>query len=197
VGYRVDLGTTVTLDVAGFSNHDMGLQTNEPIPPYVELVPVPPHVLVATEYANLLDADTAGVELTVRWQPLRGWRLDGSYTGFSYSPHVDPASHDPAAATADDTAPRHQGQVHSSLSLGPRAEIDAALFRVGALQQLGVAAYSRVDARLEVKLTTHLSAMVVGQNLSNPAHAEFAGISLPVEATLIPRSARVQLTFRH
>jgi hypothetical protein len=83
------------------------------------------------------------------------------------------------------------------VALGSRAEFDAAFFRVGSLQQQGVAAYSRVDAHLEVKLTAHLSAMVVGQNLSNPAHAEFGGLSLPVEATLIPRSVRMQLTFRH
>jgi iron complex outermembrane receptor protein len=195
VGYRVDLGTTVTFDIAGFSNHYTGLQTNEPMLPYLELVPGPPHVLVATQYENLLDADTAGIELAGRWQPVRVWRLDGSYTGFRFTPHVDPVSRDLAAATADDTAPRQQWQIHSSVSLGPRAEIDAAFFRVGALQQLSVAAYSRVDARLELKLTTHLSAMVVGQNLANRAHAEFADVF--VAPTLIPRSARVQLTFRH
>jgi iron complex outermembrane receptor protein len=196
-GYRVDLGTTVTLDLTGFSSHYARLQTYEPIHPYLELVPGPPHVLVGTQYANLLDADTVGIELTGRWQPVRGWRLDGSYTGFRLTPHVNPASRDLAAATADDTAPRHQWQIHSSVSLGPRAEIDGAFFHVGPLQQLGVAGYSRADARVEVKLTTHLSAVVVGQNLSNAAHAEFGGISLPVQGTLIPRSVRVQMTFRH
>jgi hypothetical protein len=50
---------------------------------------------------------------------------------------------------------------------------------------------------VQVKLTPHLTAMVVGQNLSNPAHAEFAGAGLQVAPTLIPRSVRVQLTFRH
>jgi iron complex outermembrane recepter protein len=154
-------------------------------------------VLVASEYANLLDADTAGIEVTARWQPLPNWRLDGSYTGYSFRPHVDPASQDPAASTVDDTAPRHQWQLHSSVAVAPRAEISAALFHVGPLQELGVAAYSRLDARVEVKLSPHLSVMVVGQNLSNHAHAEFGGIGLPVEATLIPRSARVQLTLRH
>jgi iron complex outermembrane receptor protein len=196
-GYRVDVGTTATLDITAFSNRYTGLQTNEPVPPYFELVPGPPHVLVATRYANLLDADTAGIEFAARWQPARAWRLDGSYTGFHFIPHVDPASLDPAAATVDDTAPRHQWQLHSSVSLGPRAEIDAALFRVGSLQQLGVAAYSRVDARFEVKLRPHLSALVVGQNLSNSAHAEFGGVALAVVPTLIPRSVRVQLTIRH
>jgi iron complex outermembrane receptor protein len=101
------------------------------------------------------------------------------------------------AATTGGSAPRHQWQLHSSVSLGPRAEIDAAWFHVDALQQEAVAAYSRADARLEVNLTTHLSALVVGQNLFNPAHAEFGGIGLPVEATLIPRSARAQLTLHY
>jgi iron complex outermembrane receptor protein len=197
LGYRVDLGTTATLDITGFSNHYSGLQTNEPVPPYVEFGAGPPHVLVATQYANLLDADTSGFELAGRWQPLRGWRLDGSYTGFRFTPHVRLTSRDPAAAAADDTAPGRQWQLHSSVSLGPRAEVDGALFHVGSLQLQGVAAYSRADARLEVKLTPHLSALVVGQNLLSPAHAEYGGPGLNVEATTIPRSARVQLTFRY
>lgn len=106
-------------------------------------------------------------------------------------------SRDLGASATDDTAPKHQWQFHSSVSLGPRAEIDAAFFHVSALQQQAVAAYSRADARLEVKLTTRLSALVVGQNLLNPAHAEFAAVNLPVEATLIPRSVRMQLTLRY
>jgi iron complex outermembrane recepter protein len=196
-GYRVDLGTTVTLDVTAFSNHYSGLQTNEPIPPYVVLASGSPYLLVATEYGNLLDADTTGIEFAARWQPMPGWRLDGSYTELHFTPHVASASQDLAAATEDDTAPRQQWQIHSSVSAGPRAEFDAAFFHVGPLPELSVAAYSRVDARFEVRLTTHLSAMVVGQNLSNPAHAEFGGAGLQVAPTLIPRSVRVQLTFRH
>jgi iron complex outermembrane receptor protein len=195
-GYRVDLRTTATLDITGFSNRYSGLQTNEPIPPYVEFAPGPPHVLVATQYANLLDADTAGIELAGRWQPSRRWRLDGSYTGFRFTPRVNAASRDLAAATADDSAPRQQWQLHSSVSLGPRAEIDAAFFRVGSLSQLSVPAYSRADARLEVKLTSRLSALIVGQNLFDRGHAEFGGVNNPVETTLVPRSARVQLTVR-
>jgi iron complex outermembrane receptor protein len=154
-------------------------------------------LLVATQYGNLLDADTTGIEFAARWQPVPEWRLDGSYTELHFTPHVAPASQDLAAATEDDTAPRHQWQIHSSVSVGPRAEFDAAFFHVGPLPVLSVAAYSRVDARFEVRLTTHLSAMVVGQNLSNPAHAEFGGAGLQVEPTLIPRSVRVQLVFRH
>jgi len=71
------------------------------------------------------------------------------------------------------------------------------LFRVGALTALGVGAYTRADVRLEVPLTKRLTASVVGQNLLDPMHQEFAGSGAVVAPTLVPRSARVQLTWKY
>jgi hypothetical protein len=52
--------------------------------------------------------------------------------------------------------------------------------------------------RRSPRLPAHVlvsAAMVIGQNLSNRADPEFADVF--VAPTLIPRSVRVQLTFRH
>jgi iron complex outermembrane recepter protein len=194
-GYRVNLGTRASIDVAAFASHYDSLQTIEPIQPFVEFVPGPPHLVIASQYGNLLQAVTSGVEIDGRWQPVSGWRLDGSYTGFRFTPHLDVSSRDLAAATADGNAPRHQWQVHSSVSLGARAQFDAAFFHVGALGEAKIAAYSRADARVESRLTRHFSVSLVGQNLFNRAHAEYGGEVLL--STLIPRSARVQLAWRY
>jgi hypothetical protein len=55
-----------------------------------------------------------------------------------------------------------------------------------------VPAYLRADARIQVKLTDRLSAMLVGQNLLDPAHQEFASATTGMLTTLVPRSVRVQ-----
>ena len=56
--------------------------------------------------------------------------------------------------------------------------------------------YTRADARLEVPLTRRLSVAVVGQNLFDDMHAEYAGAGAIVTPTLIPRNASVSLVWR-
>ena len=193
-GYRIDLGSRVSVDVATFRGHYTGLTTNEPQAPVIEATPGPPHLLIATRFENHLQADTAGVEIATHVAPAPNWRVDASYSGFRFTPHRDATSRDQAAATFDGNAPAHQWQLRSSVSLGPRTEVDAGLFRTGAQRSLGVPAYTRADARVEVKLTGHLSAVAAARNLFDPAHAEF--VALAVASTQVPRSADIQLVWR-
>ena len=68
------------------------------------------------------------------------------------------------------------------------------LFRTGALRALGVPAYTRADARVQVKLTGQLSVVMAARNLLDPSHPEF--LKGPVVTTQIPRSADIQLVWR-
>ena len=83
-------------------------------------------------------------------------------------------------------------------SPGTRATISLALFHVGPLAQLQVDAYTRADARVEWQFTRSMSAVVIGQNLFDPAHYEFGGAASLLMATQVPRSVTLQLrwTFR-
>jgi iron complex outermembrane receptor protein len=193
-GYRTELGSRVSLDVATFHGHYTGLTTNEPQAPVFEATPGPPHLFIATRFENQMQADTTGVEIATHITPLQSWRVDASYSGFRLTPHPDATSRDKAAATFDGAAPAQQWQLHSSVWLRPRIEADAGLFFTGALRSLGVPAYTRADARVEVKLTGHLSAVAEGTNLLDRAHAEF--VALAVASTLVPRSADIQLVWK-
>jgi hypothetical protein len=79
--------------------------------------------------------------------------------------------------------------------LGSRIQVDGGLYHVDALQTLSVPAYTRADLRAEVQITRPLSLVVAGQNLFDPAHAEWATTE-GVTATLIPRSVNVSLVWR-
>jgi hypothetical protein len=74
-------------------------------------------------------------------------------------------------------------------------ELDAMLLHTGALRNLRIAAYTRADARMQVPLTRTLAVDVVGQNLFDPAHAEYAGVGAIVTPTLVPRSASINLVW--
>jgi outer membrane receptor protein involved in Fe transport len=156
-----------------------------------------PIILVAATFQNLLDAETRGVEVSGRATLGSAWQLDGSFSAFHLTPHLDPASQDPISAISDGDAPAYQWRGHSALSLGPRAQTDVLLFYVGALGRLGVPAYTRADVRFEWKLSPRLAATVQGQNLLSASHREFGMDSSSIGLTLMPRSGSVRFTLRY
>jgi iron complex outermembrane receptor protein len=191
-GYRLEIGTGASIDVTGFAGRYDHLQTQEPSPPVVQLGPSP-RVLVTAQFDNLLTATMRGLEIAGHWTPIPAWRLDGSYTAFHVAPRPAAASRDAAAGQEDGSAPRTQWQVRSTFSPGTRATLGLAIFHVGSLEQFRVAAYTRADITAEWRLTSRLSVMGIGQNLLDPSHAEFSGISSQLLATQVPRSGSLRL----
>jgi iron complex outermembrane recepter protein len=196
-GYRVALGAIASVDVTGFRGRYDNLKTSEPLAPHIESSPAPAHLLVPSAFGNLLKATTSGVEIAAHLTPVAWWRLDGSYSTFRLGPQLSADSRDAAAATADGHAPSAQWQTRSALSLPFGVNIDAMLFHAGALRSLAIDAYTRADVRLALPVAPHLIFSLVGQNLFDPVHAEFAGVGAIVMPTLVPRSARMQLAWSY
>jgi iron complex outermembrane recepter protein len=194
-GYRAEIGSAAFIDVTAFRGQYKNLPTSEPRPPVFEMTPGPPQIYVAGRLENLMRADTAGLEIAAHLAPAPAWRVDASYSAFRLTPHLDASSRDLAALTKDGNAPAQQWQLHSSLMLGTRTEIDAALFHTGRLTAINVPAYARADARVEVKLSARLSAVAAGRNLFDSTHAEYQ--SNYVVASRVPRSVNVQLVWRY
>jgi len=191
-GYRIEIGKTASMDVTGFTGRYEHLVTQEPAAPAIEFVPAP-QIHVTSHGGNLLSARTRGLELAVNWAPVPAWRLDGSYTTLHITPQLDAASHDPVADSTDGDAPQSQWQVHTAYAVGSRATLGVALFHVGPIEQIPVAAYTRVDITAQWWFTHRLSVMAIGQNLFDAAHAEFGGAGSLLMVTQVPRSASVRL----
>jgi outer membrane receptor protein involved in Fe transport len=196
-GYRLEIGSTASVDVTGYVGHYKHLVTRERADPVVVFVPSP-EILVNAQFGNLLEATTRGFEIAAEWTPVPVWTVGGSMTAFHLTPQPDAATRDPDAATEDGSAPREQWQLRSTLFPGGRGTLNVAIFHVGPLEQFQVAAYTRVDINAEWRLTSRLSAMAVGQNIFDASHAEFADVRAPLGATEVARSASVRLrwTFR-
>jgi iron complex outermembrane receptor protein len=194
VGYRIRLGANAGIDVTAFRGHYSDLQTLEPLAPAFEATPGPPHLFIGSQFGNLLQLDTRGLEISAHWSPIRDWRFDGSYSTIHFSPRPEPGTLDLAAATVDGNAPRHQWQLHSSAWLTSRIQVDGAVYYVGRLRQLEIPAYTRVDIRGEVLLTKPLALIVVGQNLLDRVHQEYwIGAAT---SSGIARSGRLELRWR-
>jgi outer membrane receptor protein involved in Fe transport len=201
-GYRFEFKQEASVEIAVFHGRYSHLKTSEPIAPVFEFAPGPPHLFIATQYQNLLQADTTGVEVNARWMPFEIWRVDGSFSGFHLTPHLDPASQDPLAGITTGQAPARQWQLHSWLAAGARTEINLAVYRVGDVlapasgetAMSTTPAYTRADANVTVRLSDRLSAVVTGQNLFDTSHVEFAGYG--IETTSIPRTIAVQTIWK-
>ena len=193
-GYRFQIASKAAFDVTAFRGSYEHLSTNEPIAPVFKMVPEP-LLFIATQYQNLLSATTTGIEIAGHWTPADWWRLDASYSGFHLTPRPDAASKDAATAAFDANAPQHQWQLHTSLWPTPRLQFDGSLYRVGALRQMGAEAYTRADARVEFKINTRLSAIAAGQNLVDPAHAEYP-LFQTLMNTAMPRAVNVSLSWK-
>jgi iron complex outermembrane receptor protein len=195
-GYRLNLGSRVSIDAVGFAGRYDDLQTYEPVAPVV--VPSlsgPPTLQVLTQVQNVLRADTTGAELSGRLQLTQAWEIDAAFSAFHLTPHAN-GSLDVNAIAYDGRSPQTQWRAHSSFPLAGRGQADLHLFRVGAIDGLAVPAYTRLDARIEWPLTRQLSIIASGQNLTNHAHAEFSGHETNLQFTLVPRSAGLRLAWR-
>ncbi|MES1254564.1 MAG: TonB-dependent receptor [Acidobacteriota bacterium] len=197
VGYRLEIGSTASVDVTGYMGHYKHLVTRERSDPVVQFVPSP-EILVTAQFGNLLEATTRGFEIAAQWAPIPAWTVAGSVTAFHLTPQPDPATRDPGAATEDGSVPRGQWQLRSTLFPAGRGTLNVAIFHVGPLEQFQVAAYTRTDINAEWRLTDRLSAMAVSQNIFDASHAEFADVRAPLGTTEVARSASLRLrwTFR-
>jgi iron complex outermembrane receptor protein len=194
-GYRFRVGASAAFDATVFTGAYDHLTNQEPLTPAVEATPAPPHVVAGIQLANLLNARASGIEVNGQWRPTPQWQFDASYSHLHITADLEPTSVDPMSPNNNGKAPAHQWQVRSTFSLRPGIQIGGGLSHVGRLPQLDVPAYTRVDARTEFRVTNALTAAVIGQNLLDRDHVEFAEPFFPTPS--VPRSARVELRWEY
>ncbi|HZP47413.1 MAG TPA: TonB-dependent receptor [Vicinamibacterales bacterium] len=193
-GYRLER-RTASIDINAYRAAFTNLSTTEPMAPSLEPTPAPLHLFAGYELRNLQTATATGVEFAAHWVPVANWRVDASYTGFRFTPRVDPASRDAIAASFDGNAPARQWQVRSSGSIGP-IDVDGSVYGASRLEQMQVPGYTRVDARVAVAVSPRLTIAATGRNLLDSSHQEFAENPYVVASTDVRRSIGVHLEWR-
>jgi len=194
-GYRSLVRPKFYLDIAAFYNNYDHLLSIEPDTPFSETSPPPPHVVVPFLFRNGMVGNTAGFEIAPDWTPTEWWRVRSSYSYLQIDLSRRTGSQDASTAgSIEGSSPHHQIAVQSSLNLPKKLEFDQNFRYVSALPAQRVGAYTTADVRFSWHVSRSLDFSVVGQNLFQPHHPEFAGD--PGSLLGMERSAYVKITWQ-
>ncbi|MGB4067295.1 MAG: TonB-dependent receptor [Nitrospira sp.] len=195
IGYRNQLSSTLSVDVAAFYNAYKDLRTTEPGTPLLETTPSPAHLLIPFNATNHLRAETYGVEAAVEWHPTEWWRLQPSYTYLQMHLYTDRTT-DPTAGNANGQSPAHQFSIRSLMSLPYNTELDLWGRYVDRLPVAQIQSYLTLDLRLGWRPTKQWELSLVGQNLLDSHRPEFREPILTSAPTEIQRSVYGKVTWR-
>jgi iron complex outermembrane recepter protein len=179
LGYRVQPIEQLNLDLTGFYNVYDDLRTVKP------LLPGP---ITPSQIANGLFGETYGTEISATAQVTRNWRLQGSYSYLQAQLHLKSGSHDTSTERADEgSSPQNQFSVRSIADLGWNIQFDSTLRYVDALPAPHVPSYVTLDLRLAWSPRKNLEVSIVGQNLLDDRHPEFAPTVIGTQKTEVQR----------
>jgi iron complex outermembrane receptor protein len=177
-GYRVQPVRDLSLDTAVFFNDYDELRS-------LEFTAPPPGYVAAQRAGNKMHGETYGVEVGANWQPLEWWRVRSSYTYLNMDLHRSRSSNNPMNESIEGQSPHHQFAIRSGVDLPGDIDIDVGLRYVDALSAFGIPSYFSLDARIAWRPFQNFEAAIIGQNLLDDSHPEFAPTtisSLPTEA---------------
>jgi iron complex outermembrane recepter protein len=195
LGYRTRPVPSLSLDVAAFYNDYNRLRAVTPVAASIE--PDPTRVVRPLVIGNTVRGDAYGVELGAEWSPADWWRLRGAYTYFDLALHSDPGVASQANEEEEDRAPNHQLSLTAQINPADAWEFDATLRFVDNLSERGVGSYATLDLRLAWKPAPGIELSLVGRNLLQRSHVEFAPEFFDTGQSEIERSiyGKIQLAF--
>ncbi|CAI2717219.1 TonB-dependent receptor plug domain-containing protein [Nitrospina watsonii] len=200
LGYRVQPQPSLWIDIATFMNFYENLRTLEQGAAFVEPTPAPAHAVVPFLFRNRKSGYTYGVETALNWSPLDWWRFKTAFTWFDMNLKLEPGSRDAVLSQEEHVDPAYQFNLRSHIDLPHKFEFDQMLYYVDSISSNGMKmkGYTRVDLRLGWRPMQSLELSVVGRNLLDPHHLEFAtGTAQTTDLSLIERSVFGQVIWRY
>lgn len=195
MGFRTELRSDLSFDVAAYYNTYEDLTSDEPSTPFLESSPGPLHLVAPFFARNLLDGESHGAEIALNWKLTSRWILS---PGFAYEQiHIyrDPGSQDTAmTASMQGSTPREQAQLRSNVEINRHLEWNSSAYFVGRLAT--VPSYTRLDSGVTWQPAKAFSFSIVGQNLLRDHHAEFDNVAQIVNTSLIKRSAYAKFSLQ-
>jgi iron complex outermembrane receptor protein len=189
-GYRVQCGSA-SIDVSAFRNGYDRLQSAEPV--FNAFAPPDPSTLLM-RMGNGLEGTSAGVEVSGTWLPSPRVRVFGNYSHLSLDVVNSPGSFDFLSKSVENnSAPANQLHGRVYVDLPARLDASALVWRVGAIDGLGIDAYTRLDLRLGWAATRQIELAVSARNLLRDASTEFLDLSgtqaMPVRRNVVAEVA--------
>jgi iron complex outermembrane receptor protein len=194
LGYRAALSTNLSIDIASFYNSYDDLRSLESGPP----PPGSPTPLLSLYSANQLKGQSWGVEVAADWEAAPDWwRIRAAYTFFGLDLQLASGGADTNTIhLLEGNAPRHQISLQSQMELSSSVQLDAGLRFVDRLEQSAISAYTALDVRLAWRVNKNLELSIVGLNLLDPSHPEYASTQVITPQREVQRSVFAKLSYR-
>jgi len=148
-------------------------------------------------FFNGLNATGYGFEMAYTWEANPMWTLRGDYSFLRLDLDAD-AGVFGSGTSAEGESPRNQFTIHSSWDLGCNCEFDLIGRYVDVLPAIDIPSYYEMDARLAWRSNWGCEFALVGRNLLDGSHPEFASDTLTgAVATEVPRELYGSMTWRY
>jgi iron complex outermembrane receptor protein len=196
LGYRWAPLQRASIDIATFFNKYNNLKSVEPGAPYLETDPLPVHVIIPEVFNNKTDANSYGAEISANLNVTSGWKLSASYSRFRMNLHPYASSTDTAPSLTNGDSPANQYQFRSYYTWSRNWDIDVSFYFVGRLVDVSIPRYARLDSRLARRLGEWAEFSIVGQNLLDDHHFEYAQTLETAVATQSRRSVYAKVAWR-
>jgi iron complex outermembrane recepter protein len=194
LGYRSELTSTLSLDVATYLSFYRHLETIEPHAPV--FIPGSPLVIeIPTLYDNKAHAVDFGGEVYLTWKPASRWRLSPGYSYLNATVRQDPTSQGLASSAVATDFPAHMFQIRSLLNLSRKVEFDQSLYYTARLPGGAIPGHARLDLRLARRIGESTEISMEGQNLLRARTLEY-GDSVNIVGDQTVRSVYGKITWR-
>ena len=193
IGYRAMLTPRLSFDIAAYENRYERLSQWQLGSPSLSFDPVM-NLNVPLSYLNATTSmKTRGIEAVADWRPLNWMRFEGSYTLIRYIT----APWDGVNVDFSGTTPRHQYALRWQTDISARTQFDLSVRHITKLSASDreVPAYTSLDLRLGHAVSKNLDVSIVGQNMLDKRHLEFAEWG-NVPAYYMPRSLFAKATWK-
>ncbi|MDQ6861011.1 MAG: TonB-dependent receptor [Verrucomicrobiota bacterium] len=164
LGYKIQPTSTLSVDVAAYYNDYDRLRS-------VDVTATTPPALLL---ANNLEGETYGGAVALRWRVTDWWHLDGSISALRVHLRAKAGSTDTSGGAGEANDPNYYGSIRSSFDLPGHLQLDAVLRYVDSLPHPATPAYTALDLRLAWSPRKNFELGIVGRNLLDPRHPEYA-----------------------
>ncbi|MBI3468653.1 MAG: TonB-dependent receptor [Planctomycetes bacterium] len=189
-GYRAQPADWFSFDVAMFYNDYQDLITAVTGAPVI----TPIGFVIPSVAANDLDGETYGVEISGTYDAAAWWRLRAAYSFLRLQLHG--VGRSPGERT-EGSSPHHRLYLWSSWDVCRDVEFDLIGRYADRLASLAVPSYFTLDMRLGWRPRQNMELAVVGQNLLDAEHLEFADALAGAIATEVQRSVYGIITWTY
>lgn len=193
LGYRAVVTDRLAVDVATFYNDFDNYRSLEPGAPYFDPDPPIPHTVIPFFARNGADAESYGIELVIDWRPKAWWQLRGIYAWQEVD--VAAPAGDPLTNTFSGDAPEQTFTLINHFDLPRNIDLDSTLRYVDKLPSLAVDDYLELDLRIAWRPKENIELSLVGQNLLDNGHFEFAPAFVNQIPSQVQRSVYGKVTW--